>query len=82
MPFCRLIEDQTRKPTWKKYGAALVYPKLPQIEKEKEKKNVRDEIFPVHEVLWDVFHRICQVESIVVSVHALMLSLGKLNRVA
>lgn len=48
----------------------------------KRKKNVRDEIFPVDEVLWDVFHRICQVESIVVSVYALMLPLGKLNRVA
>lgn len=46
MLFCRLIEDQTRKPTWKKYGVALVYPKLPQIEKEKEKKKCTRRNFP------------------------------------
>lgn len=73
-PFCRPIEVQTRKPTWT-CGVVSTQP-------EKKKKNVRDEIFPVHEVLWDVLHRICQVESIVVAVHAFMSSLCKLNRVA
>lgn len=74
----RLFVDQSKSRLGSQPGR--VVSSVPNL--RKKKKNVRDEIFPVHEVLWDVLHRICQVESIVVAVHAFMSSLCKLNRVA